>query len=427
MESDFSAQTLFRLPWNFADNAISWLEPTYSCNLYCDGCYRENRKNAHKSLKEIEHELDIFQKNRKTDSISIAGGDPLMHPQIIEIVKMIKQKGWKPIINTNGDKLTKDLLYKLKKAGVWGFTFHIDSFQKRPGWKGKNEIELNQLRLHYAQMLSEVGGINCSFNSTVYPETIKYVPDLVRWAQEHIDIVHTMVFIIYRIATLDKEFDYYIGDKKIDFSEVTYVRDTESRRTDIKSEEIVAEIRKQYPDFMPCAFLNGTHIPNSFKWLLTGRMGNRHEIFGYVGPKFMEVVQNIKHFFTGTYLAYSKPSLLRKGQFYFLLSPLDKGIRTIAKNYFRSIISNPRAFFSKVHYQSIMIIQPIDILPDGETNMCDGCPDITVWNDRLVWSCRLEEQLKFGQQVRVVPKKNKNIQEVLSIQSYTTQLITKDN
>jgi hypothetical protein len=36
--------------------------------------------------------------------------------------------------------------------------------------------------------------------------------------------------------------------------------------------------------------------------------------------------------------------------------------------------------------------------------MCDGCPDITVHDGQLVWSCRLEEQLKFGCWIRAVPK-----------------------
>lgn len=419
MDLGFSSQTLYRLPWNLADNAISWLEPTYACNLYCDGCYRENRNASHKSLAEIERELDLFANLRKSDSISIAGGDPLVHPQIVEIVRMIRNRGWKPIINTNGQALTKDLLLALKEAGVWGFTFHIDSYQNRPHWKGKTEIELNELRLHYAKMLAEVGGITCSFNATIYPETIHYVPELVKWAQEHIDIVHIMVFIIYRIATLDGIYDYYIGDQKVTFDNITYAKETETRRTDVKSQEIVAEIRKVYPDFTPCAFLNGTHLPDSYKWLLTGRMGNRHQIFGYVGPKFMELVQTMNHFFTGKYLAYSHPKVQRRGRLYFLLAPFDKGVLQIAKNYFKSLIANPKAFFKRVYYQSIMIIQPIDILPDGETNMCDGCPDITVWKDRLVWSCRMEEQLKWGQQARVVPKAKqlvelKNKEEILA-------------
>ncbi len=51
-----------------------------------------------------------------------------------------------------------------------------------------------------------------------------------------------------------------------------------------------------------------------------------------------------------------------------------------------------------------MIIQPIDFLEDGRQNMCDGCPDITVWNGQLVWSCRMEEQLKFGHNLKSYPK-----------------------
>ncbi|MCH7827625.1 MAG: radical SAM protein, partial [Bacteroidetes bacterium] len=127
---------LYRLPWTLPDNAISWLEPTSECNLACDGCYRDNEKNSHKSLEEVKHELDVFQRLRNTDCISIAGGDPLLYPNLIEIVKEIKSRGIKPIINTNGIALTKEFLSELKKAGVFGFTFHIDSKQGRPGkWR----------------------------------------------------------------------------------------------------------------------------------------------------------------------------------------------------------------------------------------------------------------------------------------------------
>ena len=62
------------------DNAISWLEPTAECNLRCDGCYRENRRDAHKPLDEIMKDLDVFQALRKSDCMSIAGGDPLELP-----------------------------------------------------------------------------------------------------------------------------------------------------------------------------------------------------------------------------------------------------------------------------------------------------------------------------------------------------------
>jgi MoaA/NifB/PqqE/SkfB family radical SAM enzyme len=400
---NYSPENLYRLPWNLADNAISWLEPTSQCNLYCDGCYRENRKNSHQPLDEVRQELLLFKKNRKTDSVSIAGGEPLMHPDIVKIVKLVKEMGWKPVINSNGALLTPELLHELKEAGVTGFTFHIDSGQKRTGWNGKNELELNELRYKLAKMLNDEGNISCSFNMTVYPENMKYVPELIKWAQGHIDMVHVMVFILYR-AAFKNEYDYYAGAKKINLDDLFYNKEESSKRSDLTSPELVDLIRTEYPDFMPSAFLNGTIKPDTYKWLLTGRIGNKHQVFGYVGPKFMEIVQTFKHIFTDSYLAYAEPTIIKRARLYFLLSFMDKGIWKTAKNYFKSFVNNPRAFFSRVHYQSIMIIQPVDHLENGEMNMCDGCPDITAYNNKLVWSCRLEELYKYGEWMRAIPK-----------------------
>jgi MoaA/NifB/PqqE/SkfB family radical SAM enzyme len=154
----------YRLPWTLPDNAISWLEVTKACNLYCEGCYRENGPKTHKALDQIKRDLAVFKKYRKTDGVSLAGGDPLVHPDVVEIVRLVAQEGLKPIVNTNGMALDMKLLRELKKAGVVGFTFHIDSKQHRPQWRGKTEVELNALRLQFAEMLAEVGGLSCAFN-----------------------------------------------------------------------------------------------------------------------------------------------------------------------------------------------------------------------------------------------------------------------
>jgi MoaA/NifB/PqqE/SkfB family radical SAM enzyme len=388
----------YRLPWNLTDNAISWLEPTAKCNLSCDGCYRKNENDSHKSLEVIREELNVFNKFRKCDGVSIAGGDPLLHPNIIEMVKMVKEDGCKPILNTNGLALTKELLAELKKAGVYGFTFHIDSKQNRPGWKDASEIELNQLRYQYARMLKEAGNISCSFNSTVYEDTLQYVPEMVKWAEKNIDIVQVMVFIIYR-AVNNATADYYLGPQKIDMNKLVYNEETQER-VDIQTDEVVEKIRTLYPDFDPCAYLSGSEQPDTFKWLLTGRLGTKKKTYGYMGGKSMEIVQTFHHMFKGKYLAYSQPKMTRKGKSLLLLSLFDKKLRKAAWKFYK----NPFNIFKRLHYQSVMIIQPIDILDDGRQNMCDGCPDITVWNGKLVWSCRMEEQLNFGYNLRTYPK-----------------------
>lgn len=402
---------LYRMPWTLPDNAISWLEPTSACNLACDGCYHENVPSSHKSLDVVRKELEIFKRLRNADGISIAGGDPVMHPQIVDIVKMIKEMGMKPIINTNGGPLTKELLKDLKKAGVYGFTFHVDSKQGRPKWKNKNEVELNELRLYYAEMLAETGNISCAFNSTVYEDTLQYVPDLVEWAAKHIDIVQVMVFILYRAAVPNLPFDWYVGGKKIDMGPLVYSF-VEQKKVDLKAPEVVTEIRKRFPEFTPCAYLNGTEKPDTFKWLLSGRVGTTKNILGYLGPKFMEIIQTFHHLFKGRYLAYAEPKLTSMGRSMMLLFPFDKGVRRIAGRYLKSLFTNPANLFRGVHYQSVMIIQPVDFMPNGGQNMCDGCPDITVWNGELVWSCRMEELKHFGAWVRTVPRDGQVTQKV---------------
>jgi hypothetical protein len=404
---------LYRLPWTLPDNGISWLEPTARCNLNCYGCYRKNIKNSHKPFEQVKHELDVFQSLRKTDCISIAGGDPLLYPDIIKLIAEIKSRGIKPIINTNGIALTKELLHDLKKAGVFGFTFHIDSKQGRgrgPEWEGKNELELNELRLHYAEMLAAEGNITCSFNSTVYGDTLHYVPQLVEWAQKHIDIVNTMVFILFRYITPDLPYDFYAGDKKIVWDEIHYHSNKEEV-TNLMAPDIVQEIRKKYSAFTPAAFLNGTHKADDFKWLLSERIGTKDKIFGYLNNKFIEMVMTFYHYKYDRYLSYASTKTLSTGRItMFSLWPFNKSVRSAFKKYFGYLATNPFRIFKKVHMQSIMVIQPVDFMANGDQSMCDGCPDITVWKDKngkdqLVWSCRLEEAMEYGEFLHTVPKK----------------------
>ena len=91
---------LYRLPWSMNDNAIAWLEITDKCNIYCEGCYRQ-QMTGHKTLDQIKEEILFFKKWRNPDNVSIAGGEPLIHPQITDIVAFIAQNGIKPVILTN--------------------------------------------------------------------------------------------------------------------------------------------------------------------------------------------------------------------------------------------------------------------------------------------------------------------------------------
>jgi hypothetical protein len=397
---------LYRLPWSLSDNVIAWMEPTAKCNLACEGCYREN-VNQHKSLAQVAEELEVMKRWRNFDGVSIAGGDPLLHPDIVEIVRMVAKGGHKPVLNTNGHALTPELLRALKAAGLVGFTFHVDSKQGRPGWKDKSELELNALRLELARRVAEVGGLSCAFNATVYDDTLQFVPELVQFAADHIDLIDVMVFITFRAALTDGNWDYFRGGTQLDVAKLKYAAGTGQRRIDIGSREVVKQIQTRHPDFSPSAYLGGTEKPDSFKWLMTGRVGlpgNPGKVFGYTGPKFMELVQSFHHAVTGRYLAYAPRQALQMGRALLALAPVDPGVRKTLANYLAHLARHPLDALRPLHFQAVMIIQPIDVLEDGRQNMCDGCPDITVHKGELVWSCRLDEQLKYGGWIQTVPR-----------------------
>jgi MoaA/NifB/PqqE/SkfB family radical SAM enzyme len=398
---------LYRLPWSLPDNPIAWLEPTATCNIYCDGCYRANVKNGAKSLEDVERDLDTFRKFRNFDGVSIAGGDPLTHPQIVRIVERVAALGFKPIVNTNGVALTDAMLRDLAAAGVVGFTFHVDSKQGRPGWKGKSEIELNALRLEFAERVARAGDISVAFNATVYEDNLAEVPEILTWAQRHIDKVHVVVFIAFRQASEEatEGMDFFVQGKQISFDEVVYARKARGKRLDITSRDIVAQIRTRFPEFAPCAYLNGTERADSLKWLLTTYVGTRDRVFGYAGPRFMELAQTLHHYRQGRYMAYAAPATLRRGRSILAAgATLDAGLRKAARAYWKHAFRHPFPPTPKLHLQSVMIIQPIDVLDDGRMNMCDACPDLTVHEGELVWSCRLEERKRFGGFARGVPQ-----------------------
>jgi len=401
-------QRYYRLPWSLTDNAISWLEVTTACNLACEGCYRDTRSaDGHKTLEQISDDLDVFERARRSDCISIAGGDPLVHPEIVKIVRMIHLRGWKPVLNTNGLALTESLLHELKEAGVYGFTFHVDTSQKRKdALSAKSEEDLNSLRQTLAEMLAAEGGIACSFNQTVTTDTLPQVPNVVRWAQKNPDIVHSVVFILYREPRLfEDEFDYFANGKKIEVEENYKAPKHWGGTRALDAQTVVDTIRQADPDFEPCAYLGGTVNPASMKWLLATRVASRERGYGYASPRQMEMIQEGHHAMFGTYLAYSHPDTLAMGRSSMLMfSAFDEEARSSLRRFVQHGLRRPKQLFDKVYSQSFLIIQPIDVIEDGRADMCDGCPDMTVHDGKLYWSCRLEEIKQHGAFVSAVPK-----------------------
>ncbi len=391
---------LYRLPWSKNDNPIAWLEVTDICNLHCEGCYRQ-RLTGHKDLDEIKEEVLFYKEWRNPDNVSIAGGEPLLHPDIVEIVAFIAEQGIKPIILTNGETLSPRILREFKQAGLSGFIVHVDSHQGRPEWRGKSEAENNQLRQRYAEMIAAEGGFFTIFNSTVYPSSYNEIPDVVRWGREHVDIVHGLVFITYRTAATDAVTGVDSGKREVDLGELSYVTDHYDQDF-VTGPEVVEKIREACPAYEPSGYLGGTMRHDTFKWIAGAVIGSDAEAYGSIGKRTMEVAQAGNHLFSGRYLAYlDSPDIGKK---VYLMAPFDRSVRRARNKWLKQVLRDPSRLFEKTRVQTFGIIQAPDIQPDGTADMCDSCPDMTYWNGTLINSCRMDEYRLFGGMVSVVDK-----------------------
>ena len=92
--------------------AMAIMEVLDECNLRCPTCIAASAPGAgnHRNLKEIDSMLNMLVKSEgHPDLLMISGGEPTIHSDIIDIVKLAKSKPIKHImLITNGLRIAKD-------------------------------------------------------------------------------------------------------------------------------------------------------------------------------------------------------------------------------------------------------------------------------------------------------------------------------
>ena len=106
------------------------LEPLFACNLKCGGCGKIAQ--PHELLKQrmpVEQAVNAIEESG-APMVSIAGGEPLMHPQIDEIVRQLLQRKKIVFLCTNALLLPKHL-HKFKPHRDFAWMVHIDGLKER--------------------------------------------------------------------------------------------------------------------------------------------------------------------------------------------------------------------------------------------------------------------------------------------------------
>jgi hopanoid biosynthesis associated radical SAM protein HpnH len=106
------------------------LEPLFACNLKCAGCGKIQQ--PHTLLKQrmpVEQAVAAIEESG-APMVSIAGGEPLMHPQIDEIVRQLLDRKKIVFLCTNAVLMPKHL-HKFTPHRNFAWMVHIDGLRER--------------------------------------------------------------------------------------------------------------------------------------------------------------------------------------------------------------------------------------------------------------------------------------------------------
>jgi molybdenum cofactor biosynthesis enzyme MoaA len=103
---------------------------TDSCNLSCTYCHNEGQFGAghFMPLHEVERLARwLREQNIYVKSLVISGGEPTIHPHLIDIVQALRESADAISMVTNGVKLDRDVIDRLVEAGMKYIKFGIDA------------------------------------------------------------------------------------------------------------------------------------------------------------------------------------------------------------------------------------------------------------------------------------------------------------
>ena len=106
------------------------LEPLFACNLACAGCGKiQHPASVLKQRMPVEQAIGAIEESG-APMVSIAGGEPLMHPQIDEIVRQLLAKKKFVYLCTNALLMEKHI-HKFKPSPYFSWVVHIDGLRER--------------------------------------------------------------------------------------------------------------------------------------------------------------------------------------------------------------------------------------------------------------------------------------------------------
>lgn len=173
------------------------VEITSACNMMCQHCRDTSTKNINMDFDTYSKIIDFVNMTKAISpkdlpasedafKFTISGGEPLLHPQLIDFLQYTKKKDIDVVtITTNGSLFNNEILKQLNNIGFKRLFFQIslDSINKTRhdefrGHKGAFDKAIGSIK-----MIKSVG-MSPTIRMTVTPHTISEMDDMFILAEE---------------------------------------------------------------------------------------------------------------------------------------------------------------------------------------------------------------------------------------------------
>lgn len=142
-------------------------EVTSACNLRCIHCHAvaDTPGKDELTTEDAMRFIDELAGVREFRMLVYTGGEPLVRPDIFELMHHSKQAGLINVIATNGTLITEDTAFKLKKAGVATAAVSLDSSRGEVHDYVRNKTNAFELAMRGIRAMRKAGiplQINCT-------------------------------------------------------------------------------------------------------------------------------------------------------------------------------------------------------------------------------------------------------------------------
>ena len=160
---------------------IVWFEITRSCNLPCKHCYVEAGKPREGELSTPEI-FDILEQLQQQGvfALVLVGGEPMRHPDFLEILHRAHELGFVLSIATNGTYITQEIIDAIpREECVVSVSLDGTSFQKE--FRVKTDYEEVRDRM----LLLKENGIPAAVMTVMTDRNVEELEDIYAFAREN--------------------------------------------------------------------------------------------------------------------------------------------------------------------------------------------------------------------------------------------------